>query len=402
MPNALLTATGITREALRVLHQKLTFVGSITRGYDKSFAKEGAKIGDTLKIRMPNEYKIRRGRTLVPQDTVEENIELKVQEQTGVDLSFTSADLTLSMDDFSERVLEPAMSILAATIESDAMSMYKDVANQINNHGNPADLKKFLLARQALVDNLAPDGGRTVALNTTDNVDMVDALKGLFNSKESIAAQNRDGVMGRTSGFDFTETTHLNTHLRGAADAAYTTSTQVAAMPITEPNVPKSAITVASGAGAAKKGDVFTIAGVFRVHPETKANTGKLMQFVVDADYVGGAGSLTFAPAIRTSGARQNVVIPATSATASIVFAGAASGASGVSLAYHKSAFAIAFADLIMPKGVDFASRQSMDGISMRIVRAYDINNDAFPCRIDTMYGWKTLRRQMAVRLANN
>ena len=144
MANSLLSPTAVTREALRVLHQKLNFVGSITREYDDSFARQGAKVGDTLKVRLPNQYVVRTGPTLDAQDTTETSVELKVQTQKGVDLNFTSVDLTLSLDDFSERIIEPAMSVLAANIEADAMGMYKDVHNQVNNQGAAAGFAKIL------------------------------------------------------------------------------------------------------------------------------------------------------------------------------------------------------------------------------------------------------------------
>src|SRR6476620_11358945 len=125
MANSLLTPTAVTREALRILHQKLNFVGSITRDYDDSFAKKGAKIGDLLKIRLPNQYTVRSGATLSTQDTSETSTTLQVATQKGVDLNFTSVDLTLSLDDFSKRILNPAMAVLAAAIESDALNMRK-------------------------------------------------------------------------------------------------------------------------------------------------------------------------------------------------------------------------------------------------------------------------------------
>ncbi|MFN3513920.1 MAG: P22 phage major capsid protein family protein [Phenylobacterium sp.] len=400
MSNTLLSPTAVTREALRVLHQKLNFVGSISREYDESFARQGAKVGDTLKVRLPNQYTVRTGAPLAAQDTTETSVELKVQTQKGVDLNFTSVDLTLSLDDFSERILEPAMSVLAAHIEADAMNMYKDVYNQVNNHGQPATFKKILDGRKVLVDNLAPLAGRTCNLNTTDNVDLVDALKGLFNDRANISRQYREGFMGRTAGFDFMENTLWPAHLRGAANGAYTTSTQVGALPVTAN--PVSAITVAAGAGGVAAGEVFTIAGVFRVHPETKQSTGVLQQFVCPGGYAGGAGSMTISPAIVLAGPAQNVVIPAPSSAAAITFAGTASTPHGISLGYHKSAFAFATADMVMPRGVDFAAREVFDGISMRIVRQYDINNDKFPCRLDVLYGYKTLRPQLAVRYANN
>jgi hypothetical protein len=400
VPNTILTPTAVTREALRVLHQKLTFVGSIVRDYDDSFAKSGAKIGDSLKIRLPNQYVVRTGATLSTQDTVEQSVTLQVATQKGVDLNFTSVDLTMNLDDFSKRILNPAMSVLAASIEADAMSMYKDVYNSVWNGASAITLAKVLEGRSLLQNALAPLGDRTANLNTTDNANMVDALKGLFQDSSSVAKQYREGYMGRTAGFDFVENTMWGKHTRGAATALYTTSTLVGVLPVGE--TPVSTMTVATGTGAMVQGDVFTIANVFSVHPETKVSTATLQQFVVTAAYAGGAGTVSFAPAIVLSGARQNMTIPTTSATASILFLGTLSTAVGTSMVYQKEAFAFATADLVMPSGVDFTAREVMDGISMRVVRQYDINNDKFPTRLDVLYGYKTLRAQLAARLHNS
>jgi hypothetical protein len=392
----------ITREALRVLHQKLNFVGSINREYDSSFAKDGAKIGDTLRIRLPNQYVTRTGPTLSANtDTEERQVSLQVATQRGVDLNFQSTELTLSLDDFSSRILEPAMAQLAASIEADALTMYQDVSQSNWNGGSAATLARVLQGRKLMQDSLAPLNDRTALLNTQDNVDLVDSLKGLFQDSTNIAKQYREGYMGRTAGFDFAENTLLPRHTRGAANAAYTTSTLVAVLPVTS-TTPVSAITVATGTGAMNKGDVFTIGNVFSVHPETKVSTGVPQQFVVTANYAGGAGSVSISPAIVMAGGAQNVVIPTTSATAAITFAGTASTAVGTSLVYQKDAFTFATADLVMPKGVDMAAREVFDGISMRIVRQYDINNDRFPCRLDVLYGYRTIRPQLAARLHNN
>ena len=401
MANSILTPTQVTRKALTVLHQKLNFIGSITRGYDDSFAQSGAKIGDTLKIRLPNQYKFRSGRVMDVQDTAESSVSLVVNNQGGTDMSFTSMDLTMSLDDFSERIIEPAMSVVASNIEAEVISYaYKTVYNQVNNTGAAATFAKALLGRKQLVDNLAPTNDRMVLLNTQDNVDLVDALKGLFNDQKTIGLQNKEGYLGRTAGFDWMENTLLPRHTRGSADASSTADTRTSTLPISATGV--SSLTFSSGAGTVKKGDVFTIGNVFAVHPETKADTGVLQQFVATADVASVAGAVAFSPAIVLDGAKQNVVIPTTSATATVTFAGTASASHGISLAYQKGAFAFATADLIMPKGVDFAAREVLDGVSMRIVRQYDINNDSMPCRVDVAYGYTKLREQLATRLANN
>lgn len=398
MPNSILTPTAVTREALRILHQKLNFVGNIKRDYDDSFAKSGAKIGDSLKIRLPNQYTVRTGATLSAQDTSEISTTLQVATQKGVDLNFTSVDLTMSLDDFSKRILDPAMSVLAANIEADALSMMLDVYQNVNNIGSAITFGKLMSSRKVLNDALAPiDNNRSILLNTQDNVDLVDGLKGLFQDSAAIKEQYREGSMGRTGGFDFYENTLIANQTTGTSAAAtgYTVNGAVTVNGST-------AVTLAAGANTFKKGDVITFVGCNRVHPETKADTGVLQQFVVTADYAGGAGSLSFAPAIYTSGGRQNVVAAGIANGVAVAKIGGASAIYKPSLAFHKDAFAFATADLVMPQGVDFASRQVLDGISMRIVRQYDINNDKFPCRLDVLYGYKTIRPELACRILSN
>ena len=395
MPNTILTPTAVTREALRVLHQKLNFVGNIVRDYDDSFAQKGAKIGDTIKVRLPNQYVVRDGATLNAQDTTESSVSLQISSQKGVDLNFTSGELTLSLDDFSQRILEPAMSVLAANIEADALNMALDVYQAVNNIGSAISLNKVLMGRKALNDALAPmDNQRTALLNTQDNVDLIDSLKGLFQDSEAIKKQYKEGIMGRTAGMDFYENTLLANQATGTAASATTYTVNGA-------NQVGSGVVVATGATTFKKGDIVTFAGCNRVHPETKADTGVLQQFVVTADHAGGAGTLQIAPAIVTTGGAKNVAASPTNGGA-VVKVGGASAIYKPSLVFHKEAFAFATADLIMPGGVDFAARETIDGLSCRIVRAYDINNDKFPCRLDILYGYKTLRAQLAARILSN
>lgn len=392
MPNTILTPDMITREALRILHQKLTFVGSINRQYDSSFAQSGAKIGDTLRIRLPNQYTVRTGTTLSTQDTTETKVDLAVSTQKGVDMTFSSNELTLDLDDFSRRILEPAMAVLASNIEADALgTMYKDVYNTINNVSGAITYANILSGRRKLQDNLAPDGDRTALLTSNDMANLVSAFSTLFNAGPEISKQYREGMVGKAAGFDFMETSHLQTFQNGARVATtYLTNgaTQTG-----------SSLIVDTGTGAMVAGDVFTIAGVFAVHPETKVSTGILQQFVVTANYAGGGGTVSIAPAIVASGARQNVSNAAAD-NSQLTFVGTASSTYGQSLVYHKDAFTFATADLVMPKGVDFAAREVYDGISIRVIRQYDINNDAFPCRLDVLYGYKTIRAQLAARIA--
>jgi hypothetical protein len=397
MANTNLTIDMITNQALMILHQKLNFIGTIDRQYDSSFAKSGAKIGDTLRIRLPNEYTVRSGATLSTQDTTETSVSLPVTTQKGVDVNFSSEELTLDIDDFSKRILEPAMSVLAANVEADAISMYKDVYNFVDNAGSAMTFAKALAASGKLTDNLTPYDGRTLNLTTQDNIDMVDALKGLFNAQDKLSSNYKEGrLAGPFAGFEgIYENTLLGNHTTGTAAA--TTNYLVNGADQTG-----ATLTVDGGSTTFLDGDIITIAGVNRVHPETKADTGILQQFVVTANSGTSATSLAISPSITITGGKQNVTAaPADNAAVSKVGGGASSVFTN-SMAYHKDAFTFATADLVMPKGVDMAARKVLDGVSMRIVRDYDINNDKFPCRIDILYGYAAKRPQLACRIGNN
>src|SRR3990172_8406665 len=216
MANTILTPTAVTRKALAILHQKLNFIGTINRQYDSSFAQSGAKIGTDLKIRLPNQFPIRSGAALSATDIAETSTTLQVSSQKGVDVNFTTAELTMSMDDFAERILEPAMSVLAANIEADAYSMYKDVNFMVDGDAAALTLLHVLNGRKSLQDNMAPlDNSRTAMLSTQHAVKLIDALKGLFHDQTAIAKQYKEGIMGRTAGFNFFESSLVGDHLTG-------------------------------------------------------------------------------------------------------------------------------------------------------------------------------------------
>jgi hypothetical protein len=397
MANTILTVTQITREALRVLHEKLNFIGNINRSYDDQYAKSGAKIGATLNIRLPNQYVTRDGATLSPQDTTEVSTPLAVATQKGVDLNFSSSELALSMDNFSKRVLKPAMSGLASKIEADAFSMYASVYNLVGSPGTiPATLLTYLQAKAQLQQCLAPDDdSECVIVNPLTSATLIDALKGLFHSSSNIEEQYRRGIMGKTAGFDFYTNNLIPSHTNGLQ----------AGTPLVNGASQTGAGLVTNGWTAAttvKKGTIVTLAGVFQVHPETKASYANLQNFVVTADVTAdGSGNATLAisPSITVTGGRQNVSASPASGAVIALKTGSASTAYPQHLAFHPDAFGVAFADLEMPQGVDFARRETDDGISMRLIRAYDINTDKFPCRIDVLYGYAAIRPELAVRI---
>jgi hypothetical protein len=397
--NSLLSPTIITREALRILHANLNFIANCNKQYDDKFANSGAspsgKIGPSLTIRMPNQYTVRTGSVLSVQDTVETSQVLTVSTQKGVDTNFTAQDLTLTIDEFSERYLKPAMAVLATNIEADALNMVLDVANNVDDNANPMTYKDFANARKVLNLSLAPDDGERVGLISSNQVpSYLDAVKGNFNPQETVSKMYLSGRIGKVSNFSTYESTVIPAFQSGtaAATTGYTTNSATAQT--------GSSITVQTGTTTFLKGDIITIAGVYAVDPETKAQRTFLQPFVITANSGASATTLAISPAIVATGAAQNVSNGAANTQAIVKIGGGASALYSQSILFHKEAFAFVTADLIdVSKFGAWGARQVMDGISMRIARQYDITNDKIPCRIDILYGYKTLRPQLACRI---
>jgi hypothetical protein len=383
----------VTREIIRKLHEKLSFVGTINRQYDDSFAKSGAKIGDSIKIRMPNRYTVTTGATLAVQDTAEESVTLQVSTQKHVGMKFTSDDLTLDLDDFSKRIIDPAVAALASDVENDVLSgCTKKVYNTVGTWGTtPQSYKVITDARARMNKFLAPkDNRRSLQLESDAMSSMADALKGLFQDSKSVAEQYRDGLIGRHGGYDWYENERVYAHATGTDHTTVT---------VNDGAIASGDTTITTAGANVTVGTVFTFSQsvVNAVHPETKVDMGFLQQFVITA--VDG-NDWTFSPAIITSGAKQNVTALPTTGHTITVF-GTASQTKNQHLAYHEDAFTFATVDLLLPKGVDFAAREVMDGISVRLIRDYDINNDTFPCRVDVMYGYQALRPEHACRITS-
>lgn len=399
MANTLLTPTKIVRKALAVLHNNLVFSKNVNRQYDSEFAKTGAKIGSNLTIRLPVLVPLRTTAAMDVSDVTEKSIVLTVAKRLGFDLNFTSEELTMTIDDFSERYLAPNIAKLASQLDYEGLTLYNDVANQVGTAGtDPATALVALQAGAKLSDNAAPDDReRRIMLNPAANATMVDGLKGLFQSGSKIGEQYEKGMMGNgVLGFDWYATQNINRHTTGAFAGTVLVNDTVA-----DGDSVISMDAFTDAAPTLKKGDVFTIANVLGVNPETKKSTGVVQQFVVTADKTGtgnAAADIAVSPSFITTGPYQTInALPADNAA--VTFAGSASTAYAINMAYHKNAFTLVTADLEMPQGVHFAARENYEGISMRIVRNFDIVNDRFPCRVDVLYGWKTLRPELACRI---
>lgn len=407
MANSILTPTMITREALRVLHQKLNFLSNCNKQYDDRFAQSGAKIGTSLNVRLPSKYTVRKTATASYQDHVERSTPLVQASQYGVDVSFTSVELTLSLDDFSKRIIDPAMAQLAATIEGDALlAAYKLVPNYTGTTSTDLTYLAFQQNGQKLTESLTPAGERVGVLNPRSRAQFTDAVKGLFQDSGNIAQQYKEGIIGRTGGFTNYENTLVPAHTIGTlAGAALTTGTGNATTTTANSWVSQTDVSVtgATAATTIKAGDILTFGtladGFVDCHPETKTSYGKLKTFVVQSDVTlttqANTYTVTVKPGIMvgSGNAYQNVIMTgADTSGLTVTNWGAAGTAVGQSLFFHKDAFAFVSADLEdVSKYGAWGARDSMDGISMRIGRQWDITNDRFPCRIDVLWGFAGL-----------
>lgn len=389
MANIILTPTAVTREILRIAHEKATFIGTTSLQYDDSFAQTGAKIGTSLKIRQPNKYTVTTGKTLNAQDTSETSVTLTVATQKHVGMTFSTAELTMELDDFSKRILQPATAVLVSTMEYDYLTdVTKKVYNGVGTAGTtPNSMLMFGQARAKLNQNLAPkDDQRYIQINSDAMASMVNAYSALFHDQMEIKKQYRDGFISRNSGFDWYENERIWTLTTGSDHTTVT---------VNDASIADGDTALTTAGGNVKAGTIFTIDNVYAVHPETKQSLGYLQQFTMTAD---ATTSWTFTPAYYATGANQNVnALPVTGAAITLV--GSASTAYEQHLAYHKDAFAFVSADLEMPKGIDFASRQNLDGLSVRIARQWDVNNDNMPCRLDVLYGYEAIRPEWACRI---
>ena len=378
----------ITNEAVRLFTQSNAFLRTVSRQYDDQFARTGAKIGSTLRVRLPNDYTVTTGPAITPQGTNEQNTSLTVATQANVPVSFGTAEKTMQLDDFSERILAPAVNRLAAYVAADLMNVASQSANITPNLSGSTlsspNATTWLTAGSALDQNLSPRMDRKIILDPVTQARTVGSLAGLFNPQVKIAENYETGVITRdTLGFDwmYDQTTLVHTvgsFSAGTVNGASQTGTTLTVNAIT---------------GTLNQGDIITIAGVYAINRLTGNSQGQLRQFVVTANVNSGATSIPIYPAITPAPAAFNTVTasPANSAAISLVMP--ASSSYRQNIAYFPEAFTLATADLEMPTaGVVQAARAQFDGISLRMIEAYDVMSDSLITRMDILYGYAAIR----------
>lgn len=401
MSNSLLTPSIIAKEMLMAFKNNLGFTKGTDRQYSDEFAVKGAKIGQTVTIRKPSRFTVSSGPTINIQNVTDEFTSLSLSSQKHVDFLFSSTDLTLTVDDFRKRYIDQAVLALANQVDLDGLTLAaQSTYNAVGTPGTaPGTVLLGLQAQQKLNEMAAPqDNKRSFHINPAAEVSMVNGLSGLFQSAEKIAEQYEKGRMGMALGATWYMAQNVYNSTVGPqggtplVDGASQTGATIATKGWT-----------AAAASRLSVGDVFTIAGVLKVNPILKQSTGVLQQFVVTAAFSSdsaGKGSVSISPSIITSGSTQTVTGSAADGAA-ITVVGTAGALCANNILHHEKAFTLGTADLVMPDGVDFAAvaRDPESGLSLRLVRAYDINNDVFPTRVDILYGWAALRPEWSCRL---
>lgn len=406
MPNNNLTIGMITREAGRILTNSLKLAGFVNHDYEDQFAQTGAKIGSVVNVRMPVKYILRRGQALQPQASVESSVPVAIQFQTGVDLQFSSAELVLDIDDYSKRYIAPAMATVVNDVDYQIGQLYKDVYNAVGTPGVVPNSNLTYMQAGALLDKTATprDGERHMVLGEDMMPPLVNANQALFNDPAKVGKQYRTGMFGNdTLGWDtWSMDQNVPRHIVGPLGGAPV----VGAANQSGSSLAVTGFTAAAGPRL-NRGDIFTIGsgatGVYGVNPQSRQSTGSLQQFVVTADTASaadGSATIPISPAIITAGPYQTVTgSPASGATINVL--GAAGAQGPVGLGFHRDAFTLVMVDLEKPQGVWMADRVSDKqlGISVRIVKAYDIQTDSQPARLDILWGVKTVRPELAVRV---
>jgi len=401
MSNVLITPTIIAKEALMQLENNLVMGNLVHREYKKKFVKVGA----TVQIRKPVKFKAHSGADITTgaiNDVAESYIDFVINKQYNVSWLFSSSDLTLTVEKYSERYIKPAMIVLGNQIDAHLCGLYADVFNCAGAAGTtPATFSALGTAAQKMDEFAVPRDERRLVLNPAANWSMADALKGLFDTS-MIRQFVQKGKLTQIAGMDIYMDQNIAQHTHTTLGGTIVTDTVSGVEHITTKGTDETCVIHTDGwTGDLVVGDVFTVAGVYSVNPVSKQTTGALQQFVVKTAFTGTTDSpIVVSPAIVIAGdpagydGYQTVdAIPTVEAEIVPVASHAAN------LAFHKNAFGLVTVPMELPDGAAFKARESYNGLSVRVIKDYDILTDKETIRLDVLYGVKTIYPELAVRL---
>ena len=401
MANIYQNPVAYTDECLRVLQNNIVLGDKVSRKHQKEFAKDSMKVGDTMNIRRPAQFIVNSGAAFSASDYTETSIPLVVNQQKHVDTAFTSLDLTLKVQDFSDRIIRPKIIRLAQQIDLDGYVNAKNtVGNLTGTPGTAPNNVSFLFDIGKKLDDFSTprDGNRYLAIDQASNASLVGSMTGFFNQQKAIGEQFTDGVFmdgTNTVGLQIGMSQNIARHTVGTLGGSPTTNGAGQGIVSGWANN-SSLVTNGWTAAAAQRlnaGDVFTAVGCFSVNPVTKQSTGQLMQFVVQAAASSdAAGNLTalVSPAIITAGPFQNVTASPTNGGA-IVVNGTAATSYARNLSWHQDAFELAVVPMVnLAEFGGWGAVRTQNGFSLRVFRQAAISSDTVGNRVDALYGWAT------------
>lgn len=412
--NTLLTNDIITNETLLILRNKFVFVPRCMQTVDNLFGQAGHKNGSTIRVRIPVRYVSAVGAGIYTNNSVESQTSITLI-QRNIGMGFTTADMTLSIDDFRHRFIETAVAQLATDIDQDGFA----VADKAQNLSTPgaivggyvadftgADLggttaatalRPFLDAKARLTEQAAPPGERYVSISPAASAGVISNLSGLFQSATEIAEQYKTGLMGLTAGFEWVESAVMGTHTNGTRlDTGNVTLSA---------NATSGSFSLSSSSldsGTINAGDMYQVAGVYSINPLTRLATKVLQVFTVTTatSFSANAATVTATPVISVTAPDQTVSAIGLSGAA-VHWVGAAGVVTDKNLAWNKNAFLVAFCDLEtdLPGAESHISRDPESKISVRLVRQYNSETDLLVSRLDVLYGFACVRPPLAVKI---
>jgi len=410
MANSLITPDWVTKEIARILVNNLKFAANVNRDYDDEYMQSGAKVGNTVKARLPQRFQVTEGQSLQVQGINDQYVPLTLTHQKNVAFSFSTAQETTQTQEYRKAYIDPAAVALSNIIDYDGLSTcFKDVYQSVGTPGTtPSSNLTYLQAGAKLTKSAAPMKDRVGVLDPLAMVTLANANLALFNPSAQLSDTYRDGqfanrALGVDSWYDDANVANYTTGLFTSCTPTVNGANQTGASLVTQ--------SWASGATTLNKGDIITLTGVYAVNPVSYQSTGQLQQFVITSTISDTSGAITasISPSIITSGQLQTVTAsPADAAAIQVVGSSITTGAGSLSatvtsqsLIYHPDAFVLVMADLIKPRSGAVATtvRSKELGISLRMVEQYQIGTDQEPCRLDVLYGWATLRPQLACRV---
>ena len=404
MSNALITPTMIAREALMQLDNNLVVAKTVYRDYDREYRA----VGETINIRRPVDFTVTDGAAVDVQDVEEANFALSMDKQKHVAWKFSTKDLTLTIEEYSERYIKPAMIQLANQVDRDLLGLATKFNNWVGTAGQDINAFTDFAKGPERLDVLAvPQGMRYAVLSPTDYWAFVSSQTSLNASDKLVESAYEQARLGRVGGVEVLMAQNVQTLTCGTRDntTPLTVGAQSTTYAAAKTNMTMNLnIDGLDASVTIEEGASFTIADVFDVNPVTKVTLPHLKQFTVMAAKTAeadGTCTLSIYPAIIPSGPYQNVSNAAANDKA-IVFFGAASAALRQNLIYHKNAMTLVTAPLYMPDGASFKAQEtdSSNGLSVRVIKDYDFNGDFERIRLDILYGVKTLDPRLGARMS--